>query len=513
VRKELGFQDDEGKGSNAWVLSGKLTETGKPILANDVHLQLSSPALWYLAELKGPRLHLIGGTIPGLPLVAIGHNDFIAWGVTHSYADTQDLYIEDNNTPLTIHKEIIYIKGSAPEILSVRESEHGPIISDVSDAGKVGALVAIKWPALQPGDTTVTSFVKLNYAHNWGDFTAALKYYVSPPQNFLYADTQGNIGYYLAGKIPLRSGWVGAFPVTATEKKEWNGYIPFERLPHSYNPPEGYIAAANNKIVSDQYPYSITFRWNVPPYRIARINDLIRQAKANIKTTIALQADTESYIWRSIRTPMLQAAPLDASSRQALNILRLWNGRFDTSSEGASIFAYWYQALLQSATVIDDKPGQFDPLFVVQNLQKNICYSSFTSRENCADYLSKSLQQAVNKLISDHGSDRKNWQWGVVHQAVFQEMAIGKAAALGWIWNRSQPSPGGDFTVNVGTYDPITMSQTNGAVYRQIIDLGDFKNSLYVIPLGQQDNPFSLRYNDQLPLWLHGKYVPMTYSQ
>lgn len=509
VRNELGFQDREGKGSNAWVISGKMTESGKPILANDVHLQLTSPALWYLAELKGPGLHVTGGTIAGLPLVAIGHNEYIAWGVTHSYTDTQDLYIEKQGAPLRLRQETINIRGAQAETIVVRESRHGPVISDVSDAGKIGPLVAIKWPALQDGDTTVSSFVRLNYARNWNEFVAALKYYVTPPQNFLYADTRGNIGYYLPGKIPLRSGWVGTFPISADRKAEWQGYIPFQLLPHSYNPPEGYIAAANNKITSDHYPYSLTFRWNVPPYRSARINDVIRSGKASVNSMAALQADTSSYIWRDLRSTLLKTAPLDASSAKALAILGQWNGRFDVDSEGASVFAYWYQELLQSATIVDGKPAEFDPLFVVQNLQKNICYSSFTTRDNCAEYLGQSLRRAAGGLASEHGAD---WRWGSVHHAVFQELAIGKVKALGWLWNRSQASPGGDFTVNVGTYDPDTKDQTNGAVYRQIIDLSDFNRSLYVIPLGEQDNPFSLSYNDQLALWLSGKYIGMSFE-
>lgn len=512
IRNQLGFRDQEGKGSNAWVVSGALTVTGKPILANDVHLALTSPSLFYLAELRGPTLHVIGATIPGLPVVAIGHNDSIAWGVTHSYADTQDLYIEDKNTPLTTRQEVIHIRGHSSVTLHVKVSQHGPIISDVSDAGTVDHYVAIKWPALQTSDTTVMSFAKLNYARNWSDFVSALRYYVSPPQNFLYADTNGNIGYYLSGKIPLRSGWIGTYPIATSEHKEWQGYIPFEKLPHVYNPKRGYIAAANNKIVSDQYPYSLTFRWHVPPYRIERIVNTINSEKVSLANTKRLQMDTQSYLWRDLRHILLRTEPRDNNSKAALDILKAWNGRFDITSQGASIFAYWYQLLLQSSDQLNGKSVQFDSLFLVQQLHKNTCYSSYTQVEDCKQYLSMTLSKAVKKLKVSQGKRMINWQWGNVHHAVFEESIIGKSTLIGWLWNRRTSSPGGDFTVNVGTYEPGTMDQKSGVNYRQIIDLQDFNNSVYVIPLGQIDNPLSTHYNDQLPLWIQGQYVAMTFK-
>jgi penicillin G amidase len=499
IRNQLGFNDKEGKGSNAWVVSGKLTESGKPILANDVHLPLTSPSLWYLAELKGPTLHVVGATIPGLPLIAIGHNEAIAWGVTHSYVDTQDLYIEDEKTAFTSRDEIINVRGKASIILKVKESKHGPIISSITQAGKVDQFVAIKWVALQEGDTTVASFAKLNYARNWDEFKQALASYVSPPQNFLYADTRGNIGYYLAGRIPLRKDWVGNFPISSKEKREWEGFIPFNELPHVYNPPEGFIATANNKIVPDEYPHSLTFRWNVPPYRAQRIIDEIRRHQVNLENTKALQIDTRSYLWEALRGSLLETVPLDKASKKGLEILKQWDGQVDINSQGATLFAYWYQTLIQGV----------DPQWVVEKLQEKVCYADLTTLVDCQSHLSKTLKDAMTMLIHEQGDDSDKWRWGRVHHAVFQEAGIGKSKAIGWLWNRREPSPGGDFTVNVGTYDAITKEQTIGATYRQVIDLGDFNQSFYVIPLGQVDNPLSLRNNDQLPLWLNGGYVAM----
>lgn len=506
IRRELGFTDDHGKGSNAWVVSGKFTRTGKPILANDVHLPLTSPSLFYLVELKGPTLHVTGATIAGTPLVAIGHNDHIAWGVTHSYVDTQDLYIENDSTKFEERSEIINIKGSKPLTLIVKVSKHGPIISRVSSAGKVSALVAIKWPALFANDTTITSFTKLNYARNWNEFVAALNYYVTPPQNFLYADVEGNIGYYLPGKIPVRSGWDGRLPVSPNHPLEWAGYIPFEQLPHSYNPPEGFITAANNKIVSNTYPYPLSFRWNVPPFRIQRILSEINAKPVDMEATKQLQNDVISNIWLLLRPQLLATIPFNENSKNALEILKQWNGSFDINSVGASIFAYWYQAMLQPSSEYD-QPLTFDPLFIVQALKSNQCYLNFTTSIRCDQFLTNTLEKAMIKLRNEHGNDASKWTWGMIHKVKFQAFAIGKSRMLGWIWNREAPAPGGDYTVNVGTYDPITMTQTIGAAYRQIIDLSNFNNSLYVIPLGEIDNPFSLHYNNQMPRWLKGGYI------
>jgi penicillin amidase len=511
VRKEIGFQNNPGKGSNSWVVSGKLTKSGKPILANDPHLALASPALWYQAELRGPTLHVIGATIPGLPVVIIGHNEHIAWGVTSGYVDSQDLYIEDSHTVITTRKEIIRIKGEAAEILMVKSSKHGPIISNVTNAKHITQLVALKWVALQPGDTTVKSFVDLNYARNWKEFTSALQFFVTPSQNFLYADTQGNIGYYLPGKIPIRKGWTGALPVASTEHHEWNGYIPFKRLPHVYNPPEGYLVSANNRITPNTYPYLLTFRWSVPPFRAERIIEMIRKnTPLDISKTKTMQTDTKSNLWLALRYALLKTAPMDLNSKTGLDLLAKWDGNMDVTSKAASVFSYWYQELISSPLNLDDFPVKADPLTLLQELKNNSCYKNGIELE-CKTYLSESLQRAMSALIRKQGENINNWQWGNVHHVAFQELAIGKVKMIGWIWNRTIPARGGDYTVDVGTYDAMTMNQTAGASYRQIIDLSNFNNSFYVIPLGEQDNPFNFHYNNQLKLWANGKYVPMTF--
>lgn len=461
--------------------------------------------------MRGPTLHVIGATIPGLPVVIIGHNEHIAWGVTSGYVDSQDLYIEDSHAVITTRKETIRIKGEPAETLLVKSSKHGPIISDVTDAKHISNLVALKWIALQPGDTTVKSFVDLNYARNWKEFTNALQFFVTPSQNFLYADIHGNIGYYLPGKIPIRTGWTGALPIAPTDHHEWNKYIPFNQLPHVYNPPEGYLVSANNQIASNSYPYPLTFRWSVPPFRAERIIEMIQKNKPlDINNTMMMQTDTQSNLWLALHDSLLKTSALDSKSKIALDLLSQWNGNMDVTSKAATVFSYWYQNLISSPLNLDDFTLFADPLTLLKELQNNSCYKDGLTI-NCQTYLSESLQRAMSTLIKKQGENTENWQWGKIHYVVFQELAIGKSKIIGWIWNRNAPAPGGDYTVDVGTYDANTMNQTAGASYRQIIDLNNFNNSFYVIPLGEKDNPFNFHHNNQLKSWINGKYVPMAF--
>lgn len=505
IKSSLSMQDAPGKGSNNWVVSGRLTQTKKPLLASDPHLSLSAPILWYMADLKTPNFHSRGATIPGLPLIVIGHNDYIAWGMTNACIDAQDLYIESNNTPLTPREEIIKVKNGKDVHYIVNTSKHGPIISDISSAGTLGKKVALKWPAIMPGDTTVQSFLELNYVRNWQEFTKALESYVTPSQNFIYADIKGNIGYYLTGKIPVRDGWNGQFPVNSEKNLEWKGYIPFFKMPHVLNPKEGYIASANNQVVSGAYPYSLTFRCGIPPYRIDRIDAMIKQHSFLTKHDMeVMQNDTKSGLWFDLRENLLKTKPLDKASADALTQLTHWNGNMNRDSKAAIIFAFWFKHLgdltPKQVKSFSEWP---EPLFIKQQLETNGTYCQINQYKSCQDFLSHSLKNAMHDLQS------KQLVWGSVHHAYFEEMALGSLKFIGWIWNRSIPSAGDAFSINVGTYDFNNMAQIAGAGYRQIIDLNNLDNSEYIIALGQSENVFSKNYANLMTWWRDGKYVSM----
>lgn len=515
VQQSLGMQPSPSKGSNSWVISGKWTQSGKPFLVNDPHLRLQTPGVWYLAELKGPHKHVIGATIPGSPGVVIGHNDFIAWGVTNVNPDVQDLYIEPQDAPLTTREEIIQVRGQSPHRLVVRESQHGPLISDLTQAGRVAERVAFKWTALDPKDTTLMALLKISDARNWSEFVNVLRYFVAPSQNFIYADRKGNIGYYLPGRFPIRRGWSGALPVPADGKHEWEGYVPFEQLPHVYNPPKGYIVTANNKPVPDNYPYELTFRWFTAPYRAERIIDLIEQKTHHDRASMQwMLKDVQSYLWRDF-SPLLLNTPVDDDPRmrQILEELSHWDGVMTADSKCAAVFGVWYGYLREAFNRHLDLPyanrHNPGPLMMLQALKDNSPWCQEKGISDCRDLQRKTLQKTLLTL-NERFNSPKDWKWGDVHHAHFSLLGLGEVKALGWLWNRSVSTGGDDFTVNVGPYDMNTFQQTEGAGYRQIVDLSDFNQSQFGIAMGQSGSLWSTHYSDLLMDWVRVRLIPMS---
>ncbi len=513
VVASLGFAPAPDKGSNDWVVSGRFTGSGKPLLADDPHLGLQAPMLWYLAELRGPTLHVIGATIPGLPGVVIGRNDRVAWGVTNTGPDVQDLYLEPPGSVFKTRTEVIKVKGQPDTRLTVRGSRHGPIITGTGGVNVQN--VALRWTALDPGDTTLDAFLGLNYARNWGDFTTALQKYVTPMQNFVYADVDGNIGYYAPGRVPIRRGWSGELPVSGDGEHEWAGFIPFDQLPHVYNPPEGLIVTANNRAVPDSYPYQLTnpAGW-APPYRAERILELLKgKTGLTARDMAAVQGDTLSLLWRDLKPALLATEPQDGRDGKALDILRAWDGRQDLDSVSSSIFAAWYSRL---AGMASDELGQSgpwnEPLFIAGQLKKDgkYCKNAQAKIPGCAALLSETLHAAVGELSGRLGQDVSAWRWDKLHRAASKHGAFGGVRALAWIWNRSVASPGGLYTVNVGSYDLNSFVQDHGPSYRQVVDLAEPDAGRFMGTLGQSGNPLSAHYADQQALWQRGGSLPMS---
>ncbi|WP_216324588.1 penicillin acylase family protein [Deinococcus aestuarii] len=512
--RSLGMERVPGKGSNNWVVAGSRTASGRPILADDPHLALTSPMLWYLADVRGDRLRAIGATIPGLPGVVIGRNERVAWGVTNVNPDVQDLYVEPENARLTERVEVIRVKGGPDVRLTVRESEHGPIVSDVG-AGEAGPRVALKWTALQPGDTTFDAFFGLNYARNWQDFVTALERYVAPSQSFVYADVDGNTGYYAPGRIPVRRGWDGSLPVPGDGTREWQGYIPFGQLPHTYNPADGLVVTANNKVVPEGYPFNLgNIRNWAEPYRAERITSLLtaKPTGLSLDDVRRVQLDTVSLVWRDLKPFLLATRPGDDLSRQALARLRGWDGNETTDSVEATIFEAW---LAQLQAMGQDELGdgtRVSSLAVLNQLRTDgeLCRFETDGRQDCASELQDSLSRAVADLSARLGPDLNGWTYGRVHTVASNHRAFGGVRALAWLFNHSTPTPGGTNTVNVARPDPETLRQTHGPSYRHIIDLSDMNRSLYVGSLGQSGHPLGDHVSDQQALWAAGEYLPMS---
>jgi penicillin amidase len=525
-------------GSNNWVVSGARTASGKPLLANDPHLGAQIPSIWYLASVQGERVHAIGATLPGTPLVVIGHNQDIAWGVTNLGPDVQDLFIERVNpanpnqyevdgrwADMQVIPEQISVKGKKePVKWAARATRHGPLISDVTS--QRGQALALRWPALDPGDTTVQAFLEVNYAHNWDDLTRALQLYVAPAQNFVYADREGNIGYFGPGKIPIRAAGDGSAPVPGwNDDYAWTGWIPFDQLPHAYNPAEGYLVTANNRVTPDGYPYFITNNW-APPYRAERIRELLSATQGLTPNDFArIQGDQQSAQARELLPLLLAVQPQTPEEAQALDILRRWDGIISPDAAAPAIYEAWYTKLF-GALLGDDLGGEVGDYFTTANdpiLLARIlggeeavwCDNVLTpGPETCAETACVALQDALEELQQRLGKDMGKWRWGDLHRTVFPHNPFSQVSFLKPLFERSIVTGGDSFTVNPGPYK-LEAPFDSGWVpsYREIIDLADLGNSRFIHTTGQSGNFLSKHYDDLIPLWRQVQYLPMYWDK
>ncbi|NNJ12035.1 penicillin acylase family protein [Chloroflexales bacterium ZM16-3] len=537
IQESLGL-GGELIGSNNWVVAGSRTTTGKPLLANDPHLGAQIPSIWYLAQITGGSIDAVGATLPGLPGVVIGHNARIAWGVTNTGPDVQDLYVEHVNArneveykgqwePLTIIPETIKVKGQDDLTLYVRVSRHGPLISDVTSG--TGDPLAFRWTALDPEDNTMEAFLGIDRAQSWEEFTAALTHYHAPMQNFVFADVDGNIGYYAPGDLPIRAQGDGSRPAPGWDgSHDWTGYAPFTGLPHSYNPPAGFIATANNKVVPDSYPYLIGTAF-AAPYRAARIVELI-QAKPKLSPDdiAAMQADVVSLQAREILPYLLEATPAGERERQALDMLRGWDGTMDGDSAAAAVYNAYYQAIPRQLfgdelrdLFESDYTGEtgYQAMVIAQTLAGQgspWCDDVNTpAAESCADTLGLALTAGLEDMAAAQGSENiATWRWDKVHLTMFPHNPFDKVGALKPIFSRSVPNGGDGFTVDVA---PVRRSelykQYHVPSYREIIDLSDLDASRFMHTTGQSGQALSNNYSNFITRWQKVEYLPMRFSQ
>lgn len=531
-----------GLGSNDWVVSGAHTASGKPLLANDPHLELDAPSLWYLAQISAPGLNVIGGTLPGTPAVLLGRNDRIAWGFTNTGPDTQDLFIEkvdpndggryltpDGSRPFATRREVIHVKGGDDVVLNVRSTRHGPVISDVADnAASVakqhgsGYVLAMQWTALEPDDTTIQAVMEMNTARNWSQFRAALRDFVTPEQNIVFADVDGNIGYYAPGRVPIRKQGNGSVPVPGwTGAYDWAGSIPFEALPHTFNPESGRVITANNKVVPDSYPYYLTRDWTVP-YRAERIATLLDAApEATVQTMEHIQADQTSLFARAF-LPTLRAIdpPGDLAAAAQAQLVN-WDGDMTRAGAAPLIFAAWYRAF--SKRVYGDEMGDlfdayfgFHPQFLLHVLQTDQSWCDDVATpgiETCDAQAARALQDAVTELAKRQGKDPSRWRWGDVHRA-YSAHQVFTNTPLARFFDLSIPNGGGAFTLDVGRYDmgdaEHPYRQIVGPGYRAVYDLARPDASRFMQTTGQSGNPLSKHYGDFQRAWRDVRYLPMS---
>lgn len=518
--------------SNIWIVGGNRTDSGKPYLANDPHLGFRAPILWYLASLEAPDISLTGATVPGVPFHIIAHNGRIAWGFTATQADTIDLFVEkvvgdgtayktpDGSRPFKLRNEIIRVKGGAETTMTVRETRHGPVISDLvgQDIAGPGDVVAFSATLLGEADLSAQALRKLNQAKDWTSFTGALKDLQAPVLNIGYADSMGNMGFYTAGKVPIRKSGNGTVPARGwTAEGDWTGWVPFAKLPQSYNPKSGLLINANNKVVGDKYPYLITASW-ADGYRAQRISDLLEpQQGLTFAHMSAIQGDTLSLQAVEMKELLTTHDFKSKQAREAAQLVTEWDGRASKERPEPLIYAAWLSRL-NRAIFADELKEKFDSiaspraqmLLEVLTRRRHWCdVISTPEPESCDDMIELSLDQALADLTAVWGPDMKKWSWGAAHAATFDNAVLGRIPLIGTMANLSIPSDGDDFTVARASYHAsatgANFPQIHGAGLRAVFDLSNLANSRFVIATGQSSHPLSRHYADMMTDWRDNK--------
>jgi penicillin G amidase len=532
-------------GSNGWVVAGSRTESGRPLLANDTHLGLQMPSIWYQVGLHGGGYDEAGFSFPGMPFVIIGHNRRIAWGITNLCADVQDLYMEKLDDPahprrylfqnawrdLTLRREEIAVKGKPNLVLEVRETLHGPIINDAVAELKGSPPTALRWPALG-GTRLIDALSALNLAQDWPSFHRALATWDTPSVNFVYADVDGHIGYQSTGRVPVRAaGHQGLIPVPGWDgRSEWQGFIPYEEMPNLLDPPSGFIVTANNKVVGDDYPHFLAYDM-ADPYRAQRLNALLAAGHRFTRESLrAIQADTEGLPAAAMRPYLLAVPPAGERERKALDEVRRWDLRYEPESAGASIYEVWYWYLLQDILMDDLGPNVFKEYQTVGlsqvpsivDLMARPDDPLFDDRRTPAiehrdDIVRRSLTHAVAWLSRRYGTDPAGWTYGRVHSVTFVHAPLGQSgiAPLERLFNSATfPARGTAFTVDAAMADASAPFAVNfGSSQRVIVDLADLEASTWVNSTGQNAQLWHRHREDQIPKWEAIESYPMRFGE
>ena len=536
----------EGIGSNNWAVSGARSATRKPLLANDPHLGLATPAIWYFAHMSAPGLDVIGASLPGVPAIVLGRTQRVAWAFTNTGPDTQDLYLErvdakdpsQYQTPdgwrnFEVRREIIRVKDQPPVELEVRISRHGPIISDVlKDArglAESDIAIAFAWTALRDDDLTAQAAFRIGGAASAAELRAALIDFHSPQQNVVFADVDGNIGFFAPGRVPVRSpenNLRGLLPAPGWDARyDWQGFIPYDELPQSSNPRAGKIVTANHKIVPDNYPHFLTSEWT-EPYRARRIEDLLAEREVHsIESFQRLQADVSSLMAKDF-LPILLAAPVDGADSLAMRErLARWDGSMAGTRPEPLLFAAWYRELTR-LVYADELGDQFDslwrprPIFLHNVLtdvagQSRWCDDVATREtETCADMIDRALDRAIADLRLRYGTDPERWTWGAAHVATGNHRPFSRVPVLRDLFEIRVPTPGDTYSVNVGRHDirneSAPFANVHSASLRAIYDLADLDRSLFIHSTGQSGNVLSPLFDSFAEPWSRVEYVAMT---
>ena len=535
-------------GSNAWTVSGSRTKTGKPFLCNDPHLTLKNPNIWYMNHLHCPELHASGVTAPSLPMVQIGHNEKIGWGITLSYTDIEDVFVEkftDETCTTYMHdgklretniiEEKIFIKDEKmPHIEKVYETVHGTLISDVT--GHSSMKLTLCSMAYKPGTATKGWFL-LNKAKNWNDFTDAVKHITAPGLNIVYADTDSNIGYYNSGKVPIRDKETASVPQAGwTAEHDWKGFVPFEEMPHALNPEKGYVITANHKIEPDDFPYFLGDIY-MNGYRANRLEKmLLRKEKAEPKDFNEMQMDFYCTPGKQFASHFKDIKMDNAELQRYVDMLLAWDGVLHPEKIEGSLYKVGklmvvkklYGSAVHDKKLVDELLGRgfhtiFGPVnsFLGHNTptllriledKDSFWLQSAGGKEKL---LKDGFKSAIDWLKLNYGTKYQKWKWGDLHAIVFPH-ALSAQPPLDKVFDIGPFPIGGDTDTPFQTFIMAAEGyggELSAPSYRQIIDFSDFDKSTVVMPLGNSGNMASPFYKNQLRDWFEGNSYPMCWTR
>ena len=543
--RELG--NVEGKGSNNWVVDGTRTVSGKPLLANDPHLGLSAPAIWYFAHLKAPDvgglkgMDAIGATLPGTPFVVLGRTPDVAWGFTNTGPDVQDLYLEQINpnnpqqyripaeqgsawADFETRIETIHIKGMPDEQFTVRSTRHGPVISDMPGAthnliDSQRYALALRWTALDASNNSIQATLESNRVTSVEELIQAMRHFDAPMQNVVMADRSGRIAYKAVGKVPLRSpenDIRGVAPAPGWEARyDWQGWLPYADTPQD-DGHQGWIATANQRIHAPDYPYFLTQDW-APPYRFERIASLLAQTPKHTQATFAAMHGDQVSLATQRLLPFLQRTVSQHPLAQAaLKTLDGFDGKMDKDSAAPLVYTAWIDEFTRG--VIGGRLGKarFEALYgkrLFRNAVEDILErgdAAWCGNGGCNKASSAALDRALDRLKTMQGSDVAAWRWGQAHPAISIHRPFSNVAALAPLFEVRTPTGGDPFTVNVGQYHldkaDAPFANRHAASLRAIYDLDDPEKSVFIYQTGQDGNVLSRRYRDMSGEWAAVQY-------
>jgi penicillin amidase len=522
----------EDIGSNNWVVSGKLTQSGYPLLMNDPHRTQESPSLRYWSHLVGPGWNVIGGGEPMLPGVSIGHNEYGAWGLTIFGTDGEDLYVYETNPAnanqykyrgaweeMRVLKDSIAVKGEQPAAVDLKYTRHGPVLYEDKEHHKAYALRAA-W--MEIGGSPYLASLRMDQAKSWEEFRDACSYSRIPAENMVWADTSGTIGYQAVAITPIRHNFSGLVPVPGDGRYEWDGYLPIKALPHAVNPDKGYWATANNYLFPPGYPYpDAQHHTGTDPYRVSRISEFLSSGRLHtVAEMMRLQNDDLSLPARAL-VPLLRDVPIaDATVAKAAQTLLQWDYVLDKDSVAAGIYEMWQRRILANVRDLAI-PKEAREVFGNIGMKKIIGWMNAPDGRFGTDpiagrtqLLATSLEQAVSELTKKLGPDMSRWQYGQekYHHALIRHPlgAAVKPEVRAKLDVGPMPRGGDSYTVTAtGGGD----NQTSGGSLKLVADLENWDNSVALNNPGQSGDPASPHYRDLFELWARGKYFPIFYSR